>query len=204
MKLFNRAKRRAGFTLAETLLAVLILLLVSGIVATGVPVAKNVYDKVVLAANAQVMLTTAVTSLRDELGTAWKLHVVNEDPFYITYYKANLGNLSRLSLSNDFDNIPRIIITDYVTSPDGTPSAKKGVYSLVPDKKSDMYVTYAKVDWGDKNENDAGKVIKISNLKVCRSEGKGKSDPVMTELQELYIRIVSEDMTENTVLLGGE
>ena len=60
-----------GFTLAETLLAVLILLMVSGIVAAGIPVAKKAYEKVVLAADAQLLLSTTVAELRDEIGTAW-------------------------------------------------------------------------------------------------------------------------------------
>ena len=50
-----------AFTLAETLLAVLILLMVSTIVATGIPVARNAYEKVVLASNAEVLLSTTIS-----------------------------------------------------------------------------------------------------------------------------------------------
>ena len=42
MKRKSKLKSRSGFTLAETLLAILILLLVSSIVAQGIPVARNV------------------------------------------------------------------------------------------------------------------------------------------------------------------
>lgn len=61
---------RKGFSLAETFLAVLILAMVSSVVASAVPVAAGVYRKVVDAANAQVLLSTTMTVLRDELGTA--------------------------------------------------------------------------------------------------------------------------------------
>ena len=58
MKRLNKLKRKSGFTLAETLLAVLILLPVSGIVETGIHVARNIYQKVVIGANAQALLST--------------------------------------------------------------------------------------------------------------------------------------------------
>ena len=41
MRIKEKLKNRSGFTLAETLLAVLILLLVSVIVANGIPVARD-------------------------------------------------------------------------------------------------------------------------------------------------------------------
>ena len=65
LKLKKRLKNQAGFSLAETLLAVLIMLLVSVIVANGIPVARNVYNNVIVGANAQVLLSTTVTALRN-------------------------------------------------------------------------------------------------------------------------------------------
>ena len=67
----NRRKRRkSGFTLSETLIAILILLMVSAIVAGAIPTASNVYIKTVDAANAQLLLSTTITKLRDEFSTA--------------------------------------------------------------------------------------------------------------------------------------
>lgn len=63
-------KSRAGFTLAETLICVLILLMVSAIVGAAIPTAANVYKNTVDAANAQVLLSTTMTALRDEFSTA--------------------------------------------------------------------------------------------------------------------------------------
>ena len=62
MTIKKKLKGKSGFTLAETLLAVLILLLVSTIVANGIPVARNVYNNVIIGANAQMLLSTAVTA----------------------------------------------------------------------------------------------------------------------------------------------
>jgi hypothetical protein len=44
--------------------------MVSAVVAGGIPVARDAYEKITVAANAQVMLSTAVTALRNELCTA--------------------------------------------------------------------------------------------------------------------------------------
>ena len=71
----QKLKRESGFTLAETLMAVLILLMVSAVVATGIPAAANAYNKAVDAANAHVLLSTMVTALRDELGMAKEVEV---------------------------------------------------------------------------------------------------------------------------------
>ena len=52
----NKIRSARGFTLAETRLAVIILLLAAAIVATGIPAARNAYEKVVLASNAEILL----------------------------------------------------------------------------------------------------------------------------------------------------
>ena len=74
MKLVAKARGKgnsqSGFTLAEMLMTVLILSMVSAVVAAGVPTAANAYKKVMDSANAEVMLTTTMVRLRDELGTA--------------------------------------------------------------------------------------------------------------------------------------
>ena len=49
-----------GFTLGETLLAVLIMLLAASIMVSGIPAARAAYEKVVLSSNAEVLLSTAV------------------------------------------------------------------------------------------------------------------------------------------------
>ncbi len=97
MNIRKKLKSRAGFTLAETLLAVAILMLVSVIVATGIPVARNAYEKVVLSSNAETMLTTAISSLRNELGTAWKVESVTGG---VSYFSAATGTRSKLYLSD--------------------------------------------------------------------------------------------------------
>ena len=64
-------KRTAqGFTFTETLVALLIVVLLTGFVASAIPVAFNTYRQVVGDSNAQVALSTTASALRDELGLA--------------------------------------------------------------------------------------------------------------------------------------
>ena len=63
-------QNQSGFSLAETLMAVLILLMVSEVVAVGIPSAASALSKIVDASNAQLLLSTTITKLRDELSTA--------------------------------------------------------------------------------------------------------------------------------------
>lgn len=108
-------RRAAGFTLAETLLAVLILLLVSSIVAMGIPVAKQAFEKVTLAGNAELLLSTAVSTLRDELGTAWDVQAGEAPDGGVIYYSADTGNRSRLyiGVSDDKTNATAIRLHEY-------------------------------------------------------------------------------------------
>lgn len=64
----GRAQR--GYSLTELLVTMTVLLLVSAIMVAGVPSALRTYTDVVDASNAQVLLATTVTRLRDELSMA--------------------------------------------------------------------------------------------------------------------------------------
>lgn len=188
--------KRDGFTLAETLLAVLILLLVSGIVATGVPVARNVYYKTVLSANAQVMLSTAISSLRDELGTAWDVEVIDEHN--IMYYSADIGWKSLMSLSwPSTATNPPITVAEYVTIKDGNvqfSSKENEPHSLVPDKNADMYVKASKI--GIKNSNKD--IVVIEGLDVVTNDGVSLAGIPMVE-----INVISADVKDRKAL-GGD
>ena len=96
----RKAHSQAGFTLAETLMAVLIMLMVSGVVAGGIPLAQRAYTRVLDAANAQVLLSTTVTALRRELGTAGNIEI-NEDGEVLTYVSAKTGAYSALTQTED-------------------------------------------------------------------------------------------------------
>lgn len=176
----NKLRGNGGFTLAETLLAILILLMVSAIVATGIPVAKNAYDKVVVAANAEVLLSTAITSLRNELGTAQDVHAEGDR---ITYYNPGRGSSSRIFIPQEDGAVKRILFQRYYFDPedfdmddDVVPNAEL----FVPASTEDLYVTFTSVSY-------SGGIVTFSGLSVDRESGtKG-----LAARDQLSIRVLS-------------
>ncbi len=90
----GRGRRKAGFTLAETLIAILILLMVSAIVAGALPVAGKVIAKTEDTADAQVLLSAAMAALRDELSTAADISVSGTT----VEYRSAVNGLCRLEV----------------------------------------------------------------------------------------------------------
>ena len=185
-RLKQKLHNKSGFTLAETLLAVLILLLVSAIVATGIPSAKNAYEKVVLASNAEVLLSTTISSLRNELGTAQD---VTSNGTVITYYNKAAETTSKICLYRDLG-------ADKASDPDGTIMYQRYAATGLNNKSGDitrlvseaasnnnLYVTYKSVEY------DKG-IITFSDLKVCRETDTEASNP-LTSRENVSIRVIS-------------
>lgn len=186
MRTRKKLKSNKGFTLAETLLAVLILLLVSTIVATGMPAARNAYEKIIVAANAQVLLSTAATSLRDELGTAWDVKIEDDDTT-VTYYSSDTGGKSQILLNSDDRSkiyIQEYAKNDYLNIVDGTSVGEKRL--LVSDKAAngDLVITYDSIK---KDSDDNPTSVIITGLNV-----KNKEDREMAKLEtDLTIPVLS-------------
>lgn len=183
MTIKRKIKSQSGFSLAETLLAVLILLLVSVIVANGIPVARNVYNKVIVGANAQVLLSTTVTALRNELGTARDISIDDTNKT-IQYYKSSISAYSRLST----DDAKGIQVLDYVNKDTGAPIPVAGAaaddrtaHNLVSNAAANknLIVTY------DGTPTQSRDVICIPDIQV--KDGTGA---VLVEMDELKIRLV--------------
>ena len=185
----QKLNREAGFTLAETLMAVLILLMVSAIVATGIPAASNAYHKAVDAANAHVLLSTTVTALRDELGMAKEVEV---DGTTVTYYSADNYSMSKLFLSDS-----GIEVTEYVNYfiSGGNASSGRVTRKLVSEKAitANLKISYDSVEDSFKSNTNGGtteesnerQVITFKNITVR------KGNTVIAELDSLPIRVLS-------------
>lgn len=95
-RLNERRHGKGGFTLTEMLVTLLILVLASTLLATGVPVAIDTYHKTVNSANAQMALSTTLTVLRSELGASSKVKMVAGDDkiYYVSAegYWASISN----------------------------------------------------------------------------------------------------------------
>ena len=104
-KVKQKLNSRAGFSLMELLLATIILMLVSLIVASGIPVAREAYEKVVLKANAEVFLSTTISTLRNELGMAQDANPIGS--VTITYVEEGTTKTASASNAIVYYNINR-------------------------------------------------------------------------------------------------
>ena len=183
----QKLNREAGFTLAETLMAVLILLMVSAIVATGIPAASNAYHKAVDAANAHVLLSTTVTALRDELGMAKEVEV---DGTTVTYYSADNYSMSKLFLSDSGINVTEYV--NYVVSGDPTSEVTR---KLVSDKAitANLNISYGSVEDSFKSNTNGGTTEESNERQVITFTGitVKKGETVIAELDSLPIRVLS-------------
>ena len=80
----------------ETIVAMLLVVLMSGMMVTGIRLAVKVYTTTVDKANAQVLLTTTETILRNELSSAKKI-TVRDDKKAVTYQNSVTGQKWEIS-----------------------------------------------------------------------------------------------------------
>ncbi len=176
-KVTKKISCNKGFTLGETLLAVLIMLMVSSIMATGIPAAKTAYEKVVLASNAEVALSTTITSLRNELGMAKDIDVTGKQ---IGYINSDRGSYSRIYI--DDSSKDGIMIKKYAKNDLIGNMTLEDEATLLVSKSAttrDLYVTYESVTYSNG-------IIEFTDLSVKRM----KDDSVMTKREKLSIRVI--------------
>ena len=160
----SRIKQHNGFTLAETLMAVLILSMVTGIVAVGVPAATSAYKNAVDASHAQVLLSTTMTALRNELSTAKDVSATGT----IISYIDEDDRRSEITVEDDGIYLTKakgIIEEDEPLVASG--SGANAISRLLVSKEaatSNMYAQYTGSSFADN-------IIKITGLSVMRGTG---------------------------------
>lgn len=188
MRIKRRTRSRAGFTLAETMLAVLILLMVASIVAAGIPVARNAYEKVILGSNAQVLLSTAVNALRDEVGTARETAIETiGGKSCLTYLSGDTLAKSRLYISPDSKSKNTIWLQEYVSvtgfneSADSVGTGHPLVSEAAATRDLNVYYDSVRIE---------GDVVRFVNLRVCHGSA---ALAVLTESgsSDLIVRPIS-------------
>ena len=70
MNLKTSRNKKLGFTLSETLIAILLMSIVLAAITTGIVAAKNSYEKIVVKADALTLLSTVSLSVEGDLGSA--------------------------------------------------------------------------------------------------------------------------------------
>ena len=84
-----------GFSFTELLATLIVVSLATALVAAGIPAAHRAYIKMVDSSNSQVLLSTATTRLRDELGFAQSVKVVNNTT--VEYVNGKTGRAYRIT-----------------------------------------------------------------------------------------------------------
>ena len=172
-----RKSKACGFSLAETLVAILILLMVSGVVAAGIPAASNAYAKVVDSANAQVLLSTTVSALRNQFEFARDVKISGTgSSAVISYTSSETGTRSSVKNSDDKEGV---ILTEYL-KPDGTGGSKSLIVSDKAATKS-LYLTYGGVTYD-------GNVVTFTDLKVIR---KGSPEKELASVSSIKLNILT-------------
>lgn len=185
----NKFKNKNGFTLAETLITVLILLMVSGIVAGGVPAAANAYIKAVDAANAHVLLSTTVNALRDEFSTAWD--VSQDGSGAIMYYSSDTGSQSRITVENGVIMLQEYVIDELLD--DAKTVARRPIVSEATTIHGKLSVICSGITY-EKTKS----LVTVTGLQVNKkssdSSGTGTVIVKMPE-QGLQIRVLTREAT---------
>ncbi len=122
----DKGRLVSGFTLTEMLVTMLILTLASTLMAMGIPVAADTYQKTVKTANAQVALSTTIAVLKSELGMAQEITNEGTRVRYRTTegYFASIGNAQ----NTDENHVSNGLDKKYFTE-DGTEVYDYGLIS---------------------------------------------------------------------------
>ena len=171
----NKMRRRNGFTLAEVLLAMLILLLVSGIVAGGIPAAINAYKKVVLSANAHALISTTMVELRDKLALAKEvkpsgstLEFVSNDGRKYSLSLKDKDGLYLEDITGDGSDASRLLVSDPATT-------------------KELYAKFESVSFADGKTN----VIKFTDLCVCNKSSTKEDDKGYVSVDDFMVEIIN-------------
>ncbi|MBR4703511.1 MAG: prepilin-type N-terminal cleavage/methylation domain-containing protein [Oscillospiraceae bacterium] len=171
----QKLNNQSGFSLTEMLVVLIILLLVTGVVAAGMPVAANAYTKVVDAGNAQVLLSTTMTALREELSTATDISVKEGTTELERYRSARYSVLAQLSIEND------VIMLEYLRddgSSLGTDSDSRAIRPLVSRAAAtkNLYVIFDKILYSNG-------MFTVEGLRVIQKTGGPEPEHVIAEIE---------------------
>lgn len=191
MKQKNQKRNRGGFTLAETLIAVLILTMVAGIVAGGIPAARNALDKAVDTSHSQLLLSTTMTSLRNELATASSItcasETVNEDGSVaedpaarkIISYVDSSGAVCTLQSEDDGIYVEKEASPD-ISSVVNHPGIPHRLLVSEQAATKNLYAAFNSASYSNG-------IVKIEGLKVCKKQGD--SELVLSDLGDVAFEI---------------
>ena len=174
---------RRGFTLAETMAAILLMSFVGLIVTGGISMSARVYGRITQRSNAELLLSTTLLELRDELDRVEEVTLGSYRSDWKAYplekYRSSNVNWRKLATKMDLNDPPAgiYIVPDkgYIDNTVGTPQL------LVSEAAAtdELYATYDKILFESDGTIRDGQVhtakngvFKVKNLRVCNKEGE--------------------------------
>ena len=180
----SSARRRAGFTLVEMLLTVLLMTIVLGGLTTLITAAVNVYSKVRVRSEADVLLSTAADAVAADLSTARNIQTEQDGTTIDSFYSDSRG--CQMKYTTAASGTPYIVIeilgsaadsSGDGTSPDGKTSDSQTVDLLTEGAQPmGLYPVLS----GVKLNSDG--TIQYT-LSVHRKDGKAATDTVKYEVK---------------------
>ncbi len=178
-------RARAGFTLTELLAAMAILILATVIVAAGIPAATQAYVAAVDTSNAQVLLSTTSTRLRDELAVANPNTVVVSNVesgasagefLYLTFESLETGYVTSVKYNDELG----MFIEQSAVSGEATAQTPLVSSAASAGAKEGLRVKASSITW------DAGEgTFSANQLKVMKQDG---TELPSTDIAHYYIR----------------
>ena len=191
--LYNKLKSIRAFSLTEMMVAMLIMVLASTLMAAGIPVAIDTYQKTVKVANAQVALSTTVEVLKSELGRATDIQYDATNK--VIFYCADDGYWAAIRNTVDGESNHGLVKQYYTQNDDGTftellsESEQPLIYPLVSDAVfvgsqsagEEMWLSFSHADL------ESGNYISIANLYVYENSDNSDSH-VYDESDSVFAR----------------
>ncbi|MBQ9041558.1 MAG: type II secretion system protein [Eggerthellaceae bacterium] len=128
-----KARRQAGFTFVETLMALLIFVLLTAVVAAGIPTAYRTYIGVVNSSNAQLALSATTSALRDELGMAQQVAQITRNGETVVCFETPAGYWESIGNAAEEDGHAGLIVQVYAPGATGPGEPLGEPRELVPD-----------------------------------------------------------------------
>ena len=176
-----RLRGTAGMTLAELLIVLIILGFVTAILAAGLPTAISAYRKISDASNAQVLLSTGMTRLREELGTATEVEVleIGGEPTELRYRNSS-GSMAciyadyREAVTDATE--PGLAIVNYASDEIIARNASRPVRLTVKDwQDREMYLSFSGVSY-----DKASGVVTFEGLSVRMTDANDTEKTLVT------------------------
>ena len=189
----------SGFSLTELLAVMVIMLLVGSVVATCIPAAHSAYVKTTDVSNAQVLLSTTASRLRDVLSVAEPNNPapIDDATDYLVEFKSKetgyVVRIKNVSINTDGKKLNGLAIRE--TNPMTTENPSDTDYvSLVPGEMAkakgkngeDMYVKADDIDY----DHDNG-VFTVTNLKVYRGTGATEVGIDNAKIDSLKVKVLA-------------